>query len=187
MRTIIAALLLVPTIALSQYSARLSYSQGAPTYRWIYSSQSVDLNMMYATSQQWRVGVTIAWQYMTLNAEGNQAILTPLMLTARYYTSESGLRGYFEGQAGIVRRYFDSFIYSSPDAPDYIARTSTIHYAPQYGMGFGASIPVMPDLELNLGIQIDASPKGMRRSNIERGPTDGFSQTRILIAIDYNL
>ncbi len=187
MRTIFAALLLLPAIALSQFSARLSYSQGAPTYRWVNSSESVDLGVMYATSPQWRVGLTVAWQYMVLNPDGNQAIMTPLTLSGRYYTSESGLRGYFEGHAGIVRRYFHSLIYSSPDAPNYVAWTSAIHYAPQYGLGMGVSIPVVPDLDLNLGLQIDVSPKGMPRSNIERSPIDGFSQTRVLIALDYNL
>ena len=187
MRTIIVALLLFPAIAFSQYSARVSYSQGAPTYRWINSSESVDLSVMYATSQQLKIGLSIAWQYMALNTDGNQAIMTPLTLSARYYTSESGLRGYFEGQAGIVRRYFQTFIYLSPNASNYVAWNSTIHYAPQYGLGMGVSIPVIPHLELNLGLQIDVSPKGMEHSNIERSPIDGFSQTRALIAIDYNL
>jgi hypothetical protein len=190
MRTFIVALLVCPIIALSQYSARLSYSQGDPTYRWIQSSESVDLNVMYTTSQQWRVGATLSWQYMVLNPDDAQAIFTPLTLTARYYTSESGLRGYFEGQAGIVRRYYHSLIYSDSNPPserDYIGWTSSIDYAPQYGLGFGASIPVVPDLALNLGLQIDVSPKGMPRSNIERYPIDGFGQTRVLIGLEYNL
>ena len=190
MRIILAVLILLPTIALSQYSARVSYSQGNPTYRWIYSSESVDLSVMYATSEQWKFGLTIAWQYLMLNSDGNQGIMTPLSISARYYTSEKGLRGYFEGQAGIVRRYYHYLNYSKFNPSDEVVLTgwnSAIHYAPLYGLGLGAAIPLEPSWELNLGMQIDVSPKGFQRSNIDANVRDGFSQTRLLIGIEYKL
>jgi len=190
MRTIVAVLILSPMIAFSQYSARMSYSQGAPTYRWIYSSESVDFSFMYSTSEQWRFGLTMAWQYLMLNSTGNQGIMTPVSITCRYYTAEAGLRGYFEGQAGIVRRYYQYLIYSKFSPSDeftLVGWDSNIHLAPLYGVGFGIAIPMAPTLELNVGMQIDVSPKGFRRSNIDSNMLDGFSQTRALIGIDYKL
>ena len=190
MRTTLAVLIVLPTMVFSQFSARLSYSQGDPTYRWVNSSESVDLSILYATSDQWRIGATLAWQYLALHSTGNQAIMTPLTISGRYYTSSAGTRGYFEGFAGIVRRYYQYLIYSefsSGDGQDFVSRNSSIHYAPLYGVGVGLAVPVVPDLDLNLGVQIDVSPKGFRRSNKDFHLSDGFSQTRALIALEYSL
>ena len=184
-------LFLVPFLAYAQYGVSFTVSRGNPTIKWIHSTQAVEASFRHAMTEQWTLGILSGYEELVLNRRGYEANMIPIVASLRYFTAESGTRGYFEVQGGLVWRKFDFSVMQqdplSPGAFVTVGKSTIKHLAPQYSLGAGISLPALSKVSVDFGLQIDVSPKGLSYSNVsDETLPDGFSQTRLLVGAHYS-